>query len=208
VAAAAPDFIGAGEAVRIRVGEHPDRTRLVFDWPAPVGVATAIDGPRATISFDRPARLDLRHVKAHRAKRLIRMHPTPGAQDLVVDLAGPPGGAVKVFTLDKRVVVDVFGPAGMAQAIAVSSPQSALALAQAPAPAAVASAGAPDGRSFAALAIAVAAAPADEDAPTARPQTLRVDGFYVAGRIGGAFSALGGVDPRFGGEINEDRPGA
>ena len=48
-----------GTGVRVRVGEHPGFSRMVFDWPTQVHYRVERSGSRAKIIFDRPAKLDL-----------------------------------------------------------------------------------------------------------------------------------------------------
>ncbi|MEM6491085.1 MAG: outer membrane beta-barrel protein, partial [Pseudomonadota bacterium] len=48
------------------------------------------------------------------------------------------------------------------------------------------------------------------EAPASRPATIEgpPGGFYISGRVGGAFSQLRGVSARFGGELNNTTPDA
>src|SRR5579859_2333271 len=49
--------------VDARAGDHGSYTRLVFDWPGPVGYSAEKQGGKATIGFTKPGRIDLGTLK-------------------------------------------------------------------------------------------------------------------------------------------------
>jgi hypothetical protein len=51
-------------AVPVRVGGHPDYTRLVFDWPRATGYAVSFEDGRAFVRFESPGRIDLARLRA------------------------------------------------------------------------------------------------------------------------------------------------
>ena len=57
--AAIPPASGPTTAVRVRGGEHPDYTRVVFDWPAAVGYTAEQSGNVVTLQFDRAATFEV-----------------------------------------------------------------------------------------------------------------------------------------------------
>lgn len=54
----------AETVVPVRVGIHPDFTRVVFDWPRRAGYAVSFADGRATVRFDAPGRVDLAQLRA------------------------------------------------------------------------------------------------------------------------------------------------
>src|SRR3546814_19915475 len=72
VAIAAPSDSGA---IRVRAGEHPGFSRLVFDWPQSVPYQITRDGTDALVTFSQAARLDIAAVEIGRASCRERVCP-------------------------------------------------------------------------------------------------------------------------------------
>jgi len=98
--------------VRVRVGEHPGYDRLVFDWPEPVSYRIDHDraGGETVLAFDRPALMDIGAYRGRTLDRVTGLRPSLQQAGAKVALTTPEGARVRHFTLDKRVVVDVFAP--------------------------------------------------------------------------------------------------
>ncbi len=107
--AAAPTARADAPRVRVRAGEHPGFSRLVFDWRRNVEYSVKSDGEGARILFNREARFDLARVRADLPLGLA------GLQD---EAAAPAGNAavrlnfdgerrVRHFRDGPRVVVDI-----------------------------------------------------------------------------------------------------
>ena len=56
--------------VDVRAGEHAGFSRLVFDWPTPIGHDVQQDGDQIIISFDRPGRMDVSSLVARSGGRI------------------------------------------------------------------------------------------------------------------------------------------
>ena len=115
----AGEAAGAGAPpVRIRTGEHPTYSRMVFDWPARVGYRVTRDGPTVTVTFDRPAEFLLPRRGGRPARRIgaVRAVERKSGTDIELTVAGT--ARVRHLRVGNRVVVDVFGPgkAGIAAA--------------------------------------------------------------------------------------------
>src|SRR4051794_896888 len=119
--------------VQVRAGVHPDRNRLVFNWPnGAVDYSVAQQGDTVQITFSRPGKADFGAVQ--RAK--LRNVPTVGQVTvdgrLVVQITIPPGSEIKHFRPGSGgVAIDIVDPPKNAAPVA---PALAATL-QAPSPA-------------------------------------------------------------------------
>jgi tetratricopeptide (TPR) repeat protein len=104
-AAAQPSASGPA-VVDARAGDHGTYTRLVFDWPGPVGYSAEKQGGRATISFTKPGRIDLPILKSGLPSD-ITASLADGGKGLGVVLQVPPDTRLRHFTSGNKVVVDV-----------------------------------------------------------------------------------------------------
>jgi pilus assembly protein CpaC len=120
----------AHAAVRVRVGDHGERARVVFDWPRPTTyrVEEAETG-RVLLHFGRSAEFDLSRA----AMPGRHLHGIEVVEGRTAALATSPGARVRHFRLGGRVVVDVAdtatpglpgvvlaqAPADMAQVVAM-----------------------------------------------------------------------------------------
>ena len=98
--------------VQVRAGVHPDRNRLVFNWPSgAVDYSVAQQGDTVQITFSRPGKADFAAVQ--RAK--LRNVPTVGQATvdgrLVVQITIPPGSEIKHFRPGSGgVAIDIVDP--------------------------------------------------------------------------------------------------
>lgn len=97
--------------IAVRVGEHADFERLVFDWPAAVDFETRTEGAGATVLFGRPARLDVSALRADPPSLLRRFADRRIDGRLQVDLGLAPGTQLRAFADGPRVVIDLLKPA-------------------------------------------------------------------------------------------------
>lgn len=211
-----PAAIGQGEPVRVRVGEHPDRTRLVFDWPSPVTFERRGAGGATAIRFARSARLDLSALQKHQPRRIASLEFGEADGGTTVALSTRPGGEVKVFALDRRIVIDAIGPRvsgapmmAVAAAPAQASPPASMTSAPAqpqPTPAA-----APPVRPQMSAAEAQPAADAaPQTVAASRPRTRTgpaFGGFYAAARLGGGAGGLSEFETPAGEVVEEPSSG-
>ena len=92
------------ERVAVRAGDHPDRSRVVFDWPAKVGYRIEEGGPdRVVLRFARAAEFDL-------PRRLPRNVLAVTREEGAVVLALRPGARLQDGQLQGRVILDVMDP--------------------------------------------------------------------------------------------------
>jgi hypothetical protein len=114
VHAAGNAALAADASIGVRTGEHPDYSRIVFDWTAPVGVT--VEQPEAgqiVVVFDRPAAFDLAKANVGTLSRVAQIEPVNGRSAVRIKLRDARGH--KLMTVDYKIVVDIVdGAAGTA----------------------------------------------------------------------------------------------
>ncbi len=93
--------------VRVRGGQHSDFSRLVFDWPEPVGNVLEEAPGRARIVFDRPADFDTSGLRPDRLAQVDGV--TAAADGVTVEV--PEGSRLKVTRSGPKVVMDIYADA-------------------------------------------------------------------------------------------------
>ncbi len=124
-ATAQPNTAQTGAAVRMRSGEHPDYTRLVFDFPQRTDYSLDREGGATTLRFQSPSPIDLGAL-ARRPPRFVTGLSTAtenGAN--VVRFTTPETSGVKHWRDGGKVVVDIAAPSQTAQAAPTATPQPA-----------------------------------------------------------------------------------
>jgi hypothetical protein len=112
-AAPPPAAGGAPPLVDARAGDHGSYTRLVFDWPGPVGYSVDKQGGKATISFTKPGRFDLAALKSGLPSDITAaLAEPPGGKGVSLVLQVPADTRLRHFTSGNKVVVDVVRAAG------------------------------------------------------------------------------------------------
>ncbi|CAA7615839.1 conserved hypothetical protein [Candidatus Terasakiella magnetica] len=106
--------VGPPIDLMVRGGEHTGFNRLVFDWPKPVGYAVDEAGGQATITFERPANVNVTSLKASLPPDVGYLESRPAGKGTAVVLSLPPGMRVRHFTSGTKVAVDLVRPAGAA----------------------------------------------------------------------------------------------
>ncbi len=135
VAAKAKVAGGPGPRLRVRVGEHQDFSRFVFDWKRLVAYRVTKKGRRATISFKAPASLDLRTLRAKLPKFVSAMSTSLGANGLAISLTINDRARLRHFRAGTKVVVDVLRPQGQHKTAPASmAPPTPAPAAEKPAP--------------------------------------------------------------------------
>ncbi|WP_445681950.1 hypothetical protein [Radicibacter daui] len=122
----------AAVTVPVRGGEHPDFSRLVFDWDRPVDYTVNRDGGTVTVGFTAPGTADLSGADTGSMANIGAVQQQTGAP-LAVAMAISPQSRLRHFRVGPRVVVDVFAPPVGSQAPAQSLPPVAAATPAAPA---------------------------------------------------------------------------
>jgi hypothetical protein len=105
-AAAGPPMVDA------RAGDHGSYTRIVFDWPGPVGYSADKQGGRATITFTKPGRIDLPTLKAGLPSDISASLGESANRGLAVALQVPADTRLRHFTSGNKVVLDVVRATG------------------------------------------------------------------------------------------------
>lgn len=106
----------------IRVGEHPDYTRIVFDWPEQPGYEVNRNGRAVTISFGRAADINVAAFADQLPAGITVAAVIPSEAGTQITLAVPDGVEVSHFPLEARVVVDIQGDAATRNAPAQPLP--------------------------------------------------------------------------------------
>ena len=97
--------------VDARAGDHGSYTRLVFDWPVPVGYSAEKQGGKATVSFTKPGRIDLNILKSGLPSDITASLSDSG-KGAGVTLQVPADTRLRHFTSGNKVVVDVVRAVG------------------------------------------------------------------------------------------------
>ncbi|EWY37158.1 hypothetical protein N825_21460 [Skermanella stibiiresistens SB22] len=123
--------LGAATAetvVGVRAGVHPDRNRLVFDWPEAVDYTVAQQGDTVQITFSKPGKADFARVQKTRLRNVPTIGQALADGKLIVQITIPPGSAISDFRINKSgVVLDVIDPPqrdAVAKAPAPAAPQA------------------------------------------------------------------------------------
>jgi len=170
VAAQQPDPV-----VRVRTGVHPDRNRLVFDWPGgAVDYAVARLGDTVQITFSRPGKVDFAAVQKAKLRNVPTVGQTVADGKLVVQITIPPGSEIKHFRPGSGgVAIDIVDPPkGAAKALASPAQPQSAPVAIPPSPAPAAPAPAPQAQTLT-QSQAQAPAPAKPQQEPAKPQASR-----------------------------------
>ncbi|MDF1793177.1 MAG: hypothetical protein P1U88_14770 [Thalassobaculaceae bacterium] len=91
----------------VRIGQHSNYDRIVFDWPTPVEFQVEPDAGAARVLFSSPARLDDAAVRRQLPEVLRGFVSTPSEGGLTVTVPVPDGRSIKAFRSGPKVVVDV-----------------------------------------------------------------------------------------------------
>ena len=106
--AAAPKSSAPGaEPLKVRVGEHADFTRVVFDWTRDVTYRVDKEGGRVSIDFSRAATAALAPVTRVPPARISGAAQRVEGGHLKIDLDVPEDARVRHFRLGTKVVLDI-----------------------------------------------------------------------------------------------------
>ncbi|WP_247872321.1 tetratricopeptide repeat protein [Azospirillum sp. TSO35-2] len=109
--ATAGKLVPSAGKVAVRAADHPDHSRLVFDWPAPVGYTVKRDGAAVTVAFDKGGSPDLSAVTRAKPRNVqnVEAYRQPDGT-LAVTFAVPQDAEVKDSKAGKSVVLEVGNP--------------------------------------------------------------------------------------------------
>ncbi|WNJ99068.1 hypothetical protein L2D14_14490 [Thalassospiraceae bacterium LMO-JJ14] len=119
--------------VRVRTGEHPDYTRIVFDFADATPYQASSDNGVVTISFQRPARIELGALADGGARLIGGARTSVNGNTTTVTLAVPSTSNIRDFLSGAKVVVDVREPSGSLDPVALPAETVAAAAPEAPA---------------------------------------------------------------------------
>ncbi len=125
-----PDSVLAQDSskpIQVRVGEHAEFSRIVFDWPAKGPYRVEQSGGRATVHFEQSGTLELSRYKRNPPPMVQGISPRPEDGGLAVEIDIPPGAKLRHFFHGTHVVVDVMKPAAGVQRAAKPQPAAATA---------------------------------------------------------------------------------
>lgn len=102
-----PAAAAGAEPVRVRIGEHPGYSRVVFDWLRYVDYRVRKRQDRLEIEFGRPARLDLSRLTSKPPRYIAAAQARTEGGRTIVEAEVPAGSRVRHFRDGTKVVVDV-----------------------------------------------------------------------------------------------------
>jgi tetratricopeptide (TPR) repeat protein len=156
--------------IRVRTGEHPEYTRIVFDFNDATPYQASNNNGVVTVRFQRPARIELGTLASGAARLIGGARSSFSGDATTVTLAVPPTSTVRDFLSGTKVVVDVRNPSGNEEPVALPAQTETAAAPAAPAPqASDANEGAPAAQPVAPVETVQTAppAPAQPEAPAA-----------------------------------------
>lgn len=99
--------------LRIRVGEHPTFSRIVFDWGAHVGVNMARSGNTITVAFDQFAVVPMDRLKVDPPRYVVAAEQLLNDTGVSVAIDIEQGTDVRGFREENTYVVDILAPRGV-----------------------------------------------------------------------------------------------
>lgn len=99
--------------LRVRVGEHPTFSRIVFDWGSYVGVSVGRDEDTVTLSFDQFAVVPMDRLKSDPPRFVTDAETILSDDGVGVVLTIATGSNIRGFREENTYVLDVLAPAGV-----------------------------------------------------------------------------------------------
>jgi tetratricopeptide (TPR) repeat protein len=124
---------GNQDTVLVRVGEHKDFTRVVFDWAVKAEFQIERQGAVAVIQFDRPAAIKFDTGLTKRSRRLRNLESSDTPSGVRVTITAVEGAEFRESHSGPKVVIDIYASGAKPPAPA-ATPETTTA----PAPAATA----------------------------------------------------------------------
>ncbi len=103
-----PEF--KAQRLGVRVGRHAGFSRFVFDWMGPVNYRLRRDKNTTTLSFDRPARIDLPKIRSRLPPFVEAIDAETLKSGLSVRFTIPGSSRLRHFRSGTKVVLDVLRP--------------------------------------------------------------------------------------------------
>lgn len=100
--------VASAAELEIRVGEHGDHSRIVFDWNRMVGYTLDRQGNRLTVTFNAGADAPFRVPSAHRMRQIEEIRVADQSRNrTVIEVDIAPHAQVRDFRLVRRIVFDI-----------------------------------------------------------------------------------------------------
>ncbi|MBO6827314.1 MAG: hypothetical protein JJ879_14000, partial [Sneathiella sp.] len=96
-----------GPTVPVRVGEHEDYTRIVFDWPAKTDYSVSGNGQEHSVSFGRSGNMQLAPLQRNLPRWVSAITQTASDGQSKVDLSTTAPSKIKSFLSGNSVVIDI-----------------------------------------------------------------------------------------------------
>ncbi|PJI43444.1 MAG: hypothetical protein CTR53_04035, partial [Ferrovibrio sp.] len=103
----APAPPAAAPAIRLRAGDHPTYTRLVFDWPERVDFTVNTDGQQASVRFERNAAIDIGRLAQFPPRGIGGLAVRNEGNASIVSFTISDGASIKSWRDGAKVVLDV-----------------------------------------------------------------------------------------------------
>lgn len=113
-----PGSAPAAETVAVRVGEHGDFDRVVFDWPRFIDYRVEELGDSVIIRFDTEATFDLGQIKTTKSRFVTGAAASSGEGTASVTIALASRGEVRHFHSGTKIVLDFFAATPEPRAVA------------------------------------------------------------------------------------------
>jgi len=97
----------------IRIGRHPDYSRLLFEWPDTVDYTIVHEGPQVSVTFDAEAEPALTRLNTAPPPFINGVERRLTGGKLRIDIAVEPEVTVRHFRDDSWVIVDIVNPDGI-----------------------------------------------------------------------------------------------
>ncbi len=116
-----PNNTATTAPIRVRIGQHEEFTRMVFDWATPTNYTANMDAGNLSMSFQAPASFDLNGISGQLPDGYGQLKSTQEGSNTSFSLSSPSGTTIRHFKSGNKVVVDlVKGPAGALPQTAVA----------------------------------------------------------------------------------------
>jgi tetratricopeptide (TPR) repeat protein len=98
--------------LKVRIGQHPNYDRLVFDWIRPVAYNVVREGGRLTVGFNRSAKIDIAALRSGLGRGFAKPAAKTEAEKLIFSADVNAAARIRHFRAGNKVVLDVFRTAG------------------------------------------------------------------------------------------------
>ncbi|CAK0757806.1 TPR_REGION domain-containing protein [Azospirillaceae bacterium] len=95
--------------VKARGANHPDHTRLVFEWGRPINYTITVSGASVRLQFDQPGQIDVSAIQRGKLNNIAGVEVSSNGR-LAVTVTVPATSAVHDFRSEQKIVLDVFNP--------------------------------------------------------------------------------------------------